>query len=557
MRILTLLPFLLLASAAHAQTTPVVLSAAATSSAAGSPPITCLLDPACQGIWTPGAADSGIDEGIYVQFEKPLNAAFLQIKSAPDGMGLLRVYVNGSTSAATERKKTTGASPDNQVVALGNNGSAVAVKSLFLKVDDSGEHKPVKLQKILFYPPGKDADTILAGGVPALPLSLPSLTPATVAASSILDPVSAYHPANLFDSKADIAWSTDGKKSDGKGESFTLTLQNPQTLSGLMVWNGYQRSAEHFKANGRVLEADVQADAQAPVRVKLADQMGAQRIAFPQPLANVHQLKFTIQAIAPGASYKDVLVSELRLVGGDGKLILPQAALPKVAAPAAFQGMVNRSYASILHQPAAGKLPEEFEFYTNLSKGCDNARLRLRDNGTFVIYKDFNYGKSDSAVKPTDINANVLEGNWEPKGENIRIFGRKYVTALQKSEYLQEAASAVPRVAIFQSELTVKPYRSLTEEEKQKLFAMLWAKKKGSPNQVQPFTWVLGATKWNGTDQYKKRQVSAPNYAALVKAVDVLLQELNPLYVSSSVLSDLLLPTDEAEACWYSSTPQG
>jgi len=557
MRILTLLSFLLLAAPLHAQTAPVVLSAAATSSAAGSPPVTCLLDPACQGTWTPGAADAGIDEGIYIQFEKPVSAGFLQIKSAPDGMGLLRIYVNGSTSAATERKKTTGASPDNQVLALGNNGSAVAVKSLFLKVDSSGDNKPVKLQKILFYPAGKDADAILAGGGTPLALSLPTLTPASVTASSILDPVSAYHPANLFDSKADIAWSTDGKKSDGKGESFTLTLQNPQTISGLMAWNGYQRSAEHFKANGRILEADVQADAQAPVRVKLADAMGTQRIAFPQPLANVRQLRFTIQAIAPGASYKDVLLSELRLIGADGKLILPQAALPKVAAPAAFQGMVNRSYASILHQPVAGKLPEEFEFYTNLSKGCDNARLRLRDNGTFVIYKDFNYGKEDSAVKPVDINANVLEGNWEPKGENLRIFGRKYVTALQKSEYLQESAAAVPRVQIFQSELTAKPYNSLTPDEKQKLFAMLWAKKKGSANQNQAFTWVVGATKWNGTDQNKKRQVSGTNYVALQKAMDALLQQLNPLYVSSSVLTDLLLPTDETEACYYTTSPQG
>lgn len=557
MKIAALFALLFLAAPAHAQSANTVLSAAATSSAPGSPPVTCLLDPSCQGSWTPGAADLGVDEGVYVQFEKPLRAGFVQIKAAPEGMGQLRVYVNGSNTAATSRKMTAGESMDNQILALGGQGSAVAVKSLFLKVESSGLGKPVRLEKILFFPAGKDIQEIFAGKVAPLVLGLPGLTPAGVTASSILEPVSAYHPANLFDSKADIAWSTDGKKSDGKGESFTLTLQNPQTISGLLLWNGYQRSAEHFKANGRVLEAEVQADAQPAFTIRMADQMGAQRVAFPQTLANVRQLRLTTKNIAPGSSYKDVLLSELRLVGADGRLILPQAPLPKVTAPADFSPMLNRSYASILHQPIAGKVPEEFEFYSNLSNGCDNSRLRLRDNGTFVLYKDFNYGKADSAARPTDINANVLEGNWEPKGPNIRIFGRKYVTALQKSEYLQESTSATPRVAIFQSELGVKPYRALTAEEKQKLFAMLWAKKKGPANQNQALTWIVGATRWNGTDQYRKREVHGANYAALQQALDALLQELNPLYLSSSVLSDLLLPTDESEACWHSSSPQG
>ncbi|MCE9624369.1 MAG: hypothetical protein K8R69_02780, partial [Deltaproteobacteria bacterium] len=313
---------------------------------------------------------------------------------------------------------------------------------------------------------------------------------------------------------------------------------------------GYQRSAEHFKANGRVLEAEVQGDAGTPFRIKLTDQMGAQKVAFPQPLANVRQLRFTIKAIAPGSSYKDVLISELRLTGSDGKLVIPQVELPKVSAPADFAGMLNRSYASILHKPLAGTSPDDFGPEYNLAMACDNSRIRLRDNGTFVVYKGFNYGKEDSAQKPTSINADVQEGNWEPKGENLRIFGKKYVTALQQSEYLQGPSTGAPRVQIFQSEVSAKPYRSLTPAEKQALFAFLWAKKKGAANKAQKFYWVVGATKWYGTADSKKTQIQGANYDALAKNLDILLQELNPIYVSSSVLTDLFLPTDETEACY-------
>lgn len=546
----------LLPLVAHAQGAPRVLAAAATSSAPGSAPVTCLLDPKCEGTWVSGAADAGTDEGLYVQFEKPVSAAYLQVLTAgknPKGNSELRVYINGNTSAAQSRGKIASDADGNQLLQL-SGGNAIQIKSLFLKVEAPVEpgSKALPLRKILLYPTALDYQAILQGQVPPLALDLPTLAPASVSATSILEPVSAYHPAHLFDSAYDIAWSTDGKKNDGKEESFSLSFQAPQTLSGLMVWNGYQRSAEHFKANGRVLEAEIQADAAAPFRIKLADQMGAQQVAFPQALASVRQLRLTIKAIAPGNAYKDVLISELRPMDSQGKLLLPQVSLPQVAAPSAFQGMVNRSYASILHQPIAGKLPENYDFEFTLASRCDNSRVRIRDNGTFVVYKDFNYGKADSAAKPTNINAGILEGNWEPKGEKLRIFGKKYVTALQKSEYLQEATSGEPRVQIFQSEVEAKPYRSLTAEEKQKLFAFLWAKKQGSTNRNQGFIWILGATKWDGTESNKKTQVMGASFDALVRNLDPILQELNPIYLSSSVLTDLFLPTDETQACWSS-----
>lgn len=541
---------------ASAQTASRLLAASATSSAPGSAPITCLLDPKCEGSWVSGAADAGADEGIYLQFEQPIRAGYLMILSAgknPKANAELRVYINGNTSAAQARGQVASDADGNQLLQL-SGGSEIEIKSLFLKVESpfEADRKALPIRKILLYPAVSDPQAILKGEVAPIRPELPALIPAEVSATSILEPVSAYHPAHLFDSAYDIAWSTDGKKNDGKEESFTLNFRNPQTVAGMMVWNGYQRSAEHFKANGRVLEAEIQADGMVPFRIPLEDRMGAQEIAFPKNLPAVSKLRLTIKAIAPGKAYKDVLISELRLISDQGKLMLPQVELPKTMAPAPFRGMINRSYASILHQPIAGKLPEDFDLEFNLGIRCDNARIRLRDNGTFVVYKDFNYGKADSAAKPTSINAGILEGNWEPKGDKLRIFGKKYVSALQKSEYLQETSSGEPRVQIFQSEVEAKPYRSLTPEEKQKLFAFLWAKKQGPANRNQNLLWVLGATKWNGTDAYKKAQVEGAGFEALMRALDPILEELNPVYLSSSVLTDLFLPTDETQACWSS-----
>ena len=105
-------------------------------------------------------------------------------------------------------------------------------------------------------------------------------------ATSVLDPAVAYQPANLFDSRYDFAWSTNGKKTAGIGESVQVTFSQPQNLSGLIVWNGYQRSEEHFRANGRVTKILV-SDGQASQTVALADRMGGQRIGFVSPLKNV------------------------------------------------------------------------------------------------------------------------------------------------------------------------------------------------------------------------------------------------------------------------------
>lgn len=519
---------------AQAQSPSVVLSASATSSSSNSSPVACLLDPACNGAWSPASLDSGVDEGIYIQFQKPLAAGSVEIcfgAGADASNTRITAYLNGKT---TGKKGAYVAfdpgSAANCVVLRYRDASGLdeSIKSLFLKLEKSySEAKVPQITKIRFYRSAEPTASQL------IALAVPQPIPSSVSATSILEPASAYHPAMLFDSKYDMAWSSDGKKNNGVNESFSIAFAKPLDLKGMIVWNGYQRSDTHFKANGRVAELELRAGSQAPQLLKLKDAMGPQEVAFSPTLKQASQLAFILKNIYPGAQYKDVLISEIRFVDAQGNLVAPAVALPKVAAPAAFGGLLDRSYSSFLHQPR--KEPEDS------GMKCDNERIRLRSNGTFVIYKDFEFNRKDRPERPQNMEANVLEGNWEPKGDKLRLFGRQYQTSLLDSDYLQERAVSKRPVTIFQSELSAKPYQQLSAEEKNKLFTYLWNKKKGPATQTQKLYWSFSASSYASAE--------GASQAELFKSLDALLQKLNPYYLSSSVLTDLVLPTDQVDAC--------
>jgi hypothetical protein len=71
----------LLLPAVAAASSPRVIAVAATTSAPSAAPVTCLLEPRCTGSWSPGSADSGANEGVYVQFENLIDSDTVAIVS--------------------------------------------------------------------------------------------------------------------------------------------------------------------------------------------------------------------------------------------------------------------------------------------------------------------------------------------------------------------------------------------------------------------------------------------------------------------------------------------
>ncbi len=230
----------------YAAEPPVLISAGATSRTDDSSPITCLLDAGCKGHWKPKALDGGNDEGIYLQFSEKTPVDFIKVSFAnvsdPQKKLNIKTYLDGKTTtkelAVVEVKRKEGITPDKVVFLIGARivedyeslrPLNTRIRSIYIKLDNfSDSHgKPPEITQISFY---KYASAVsLAGTDPvALPkpirIKLPLLVPTEVTATSILTPEFAYHPAHLFDSQTDMAWATDGKKSDGIGEAVAGVL---------------------------------------------------------------------------------------------------------------------------------------------------------------------------------------------------------------------------------------------------------------------------------------------------------------------------------------------
>jgi len=570
---------------------PVVIAAAATSYGEGSSSVVCLLDPTCSGSWTPMSKDGGVNEGIYIQFKEPFAVSGIDVvmegNVASGNTVTLKPYFDGmmgADPAIQKYRKNKAAQNDaecrkarreaqreidkpdydgpgdlpcepDQAGNLGDplnvdaqfepgtelthfmiSGSSAGVKSLYFKIDDVAGATPPKVRSIRFYdtsaveaarlkayneckeiksPTGCESawsEGLLAAIEPsAQALSLPVSVKASVAASSVLSPEIAYGPEHLFDSQTDMAWATDGQKTSGIGESLTVTLAQRQKIQGLMLWNGYQRSEAHFKANGRVRTLVVN-----NVTVPVQDTTGMQVIHLPQPL-DTDRFVLTIKDIYKGTAYKDVLISELRLLTPDGRIILPQVEGKSATLPEWADPLQDATYASFIQTITVG----------DKEIGYANSSLRIRSNGSFVIYSDV---------------PDVIEGNWEmgQDGHSLQFFGKKYgVPLTEELGYftLSKKTAGLPGPRIFRSQVKVTRFTDLPEAEQRGALAFLVGRglEKASRTDGKERVTI-------GLDPRQSGPVSGENLDAALTALMNEARKLDPFLVKSDVYTELLLP---------------
>lgn len=119
----------------------------------------------------------------------------------------------------------------------------------------------------------------------------------------------------------------DGEKNYGSRFWLTIDPKWPVTLDGLRIMNGYNKSAEVFQKNRRIVEVEIWAGNHWPrpgekplTRVRLSDDMGWHNIPFPPTRFDQGQgltIRFTKFVGAPSL---DVAVSGLELLK-NGKAI--------------------------------------------------------------------------------------------------------------------------------------------------------------------------------------------------------------------------------------------
>lgn len=532
---------------------PRIISLSSTSFSPDSSPLNCLLDPLAEGYWSPQSDDGAVNEGIYLRFEEPvhINYIMLELESA-DYVGL-QTYLDANSGFLTERMedgKYLVSYYDYETVeeryeGVDANGEAYVeieeytlrvtglpinrdVRSVFIKIAENKNGNRIKLKKIKFY-----AQNEFSPDAEPMPIELPLGVQATARASSTLEPVFAYDASRLFDSRLGMAWSTDGKKTSGKGESVSISFTAPQDIAGLMIWNGYQRSDTHYNANGRVKILDAGSEALA-----VKDEPGAQTIMLKKP-RKLDELTLTVKDIYPGSSYKDVLVSELRLIALDGRILLPDVQAPAPDLPDELMELTDRSYAGFVHGSMNSVI-------------CHESSIRLRSNGTFVIYTDTQNIGMNTYTR-------IIEGNWEPRkgARGIRLFGKRYAASLAEYDggYLPYGDDAdydefvTPR--IFQSNMSIGRFNDLSAKEQLALARYIVEQRTMDDYYRNEPDYAGGVglfTTYNNGGSYDALGYSA-GYEGLPAALAEDLRSINPVYVKSDVYTNVLMPQHVVSSC--------
>lgn len=375
-------------------------------------PLQNLFDQDPESYWRTSSG-AGLDEGIMLYFLGPVGPYIEMIKipaSKLQAGAILNweVYVNGQPIGHTS----------GEPLAVESN-----VKSMFFRIiqvegtqleeyDQQGETIQVRN-----YPADgvTQAHTlqIFQEGGREVHLVPPASLNAQIRVSSTLAPEEAYHYSNLFDARKEFAW-VEGAEGNGPGQRISFLFDDPQPLTHLAVWNGYQRSPVHFAANARLKKMSIQVNDQMPADFTIADDTRPQVIRLPES-NTLNQLQLEITEVYPGGSYKDLVISELLFMQGDVPYRITSN-WPEQRAKERIKELKGSPLANWLGKNIfnAQVIEEEIGLTSQRS-------LILRADGTFVYY--------NTEEDMDDQLEQVADGNWQilaasPEKTDIKLFGR-------------------------------------------------------------------------------------------------------------------------------------
>ncbi len=211
-------------------------------------------------------------------------------------------------------------------------------------------------------------------------LQSPRIEKIDVKASSTLSPTSSYDVMNMFDSRYEYAWSSDGK---GKGVTLKFTFPDDRKIEKIRIWNGYQRSGVHCWSNARLKKMKISGKDYETV-VDLKDDMGSQEILLTEPF-NGRALTMEVLDVYPGKKYKDLAISELRFFDGE-RWFMPDP-FPRIQQIAsANQSAFSKSeLIDILDHGLVGQITSGEEEPEGDVYQSGDWKVRLRSDGSFFV----------------------------------------------------------------------------------------------------------------------------------------------------------------------------
>ncbi|MBT3221227.1 MAG: hypothetical protein HN348_19265, partial [Proteobacteria bacterium] len=256
-----------------------------------------LLDDKTDDGWSPLGEPE--NEGVLFRFEDNTSIARIEVTTCKNSPGFVAAfYVDGTE--VTDGKRLAGGGLVTSFAAA--EGQA---RSVFFRVAQAQGR--VCIAEVAFF----DKKPLL--------VNAPRAAKGTINASSTLEPIDAYHSAYLFDGRTGFGW-VEGGEGNGIGESLQVVFDQPVAqVTSLELWNGYQRSEDHFKKNARARKLELTIDGGTPIQLAATDTQGPQKLDLEKP-TDIKQFTLKINSAWEGTKYKDLVLSELRLWDAHGPL---------------------------------------------------------------------------------------------------------------------------------------------------------------------------------------------------------------------------------------------
>jgi hypothetical protein len=349
---------------------------------------------------------------LHAYLDQPVTIQRVEIESCKvpfNGLSLFanfdERYIFADPSAPVLDGKTQYEVKGNAMVF--NFGKPLEVRSLTFNFEQT---KGVEICGLKIFAPD---------GAP-VPLKASDVVGGSVEANSVLEPVSAYEPMALFDSRFEYGWAT---KALTVGAQVAFHFDEAQKIDKLRIWAGYQRSLVHCQENSRPKTLQVDAGG-TRFELGVADQLGSQVLEFPQPV-EARDLTLTVTSAYLGKTYRDLVISELRFGDGDRWFGLDPMVKFKRDTVANREAFGQVGLGDVLDDGFVNR----GSFYKKV--GAEEAtdqdlevRLRLRSDGSFY------------AQVATPEEKFFSLGNYEVKGSpkggpiKLRLFGLVHQTAV-------------------------------------------------------------------------------------------------------------------------------